>query len=102
MGGEYSQLSHRRKLLIAEIRSNSPASDNGLFSFISSTTEHVRKVDIEKSGRDIGMFINLCRGDEHKVEDVFGVNLPRLRKLKAKYDPKKIWSKGCVIEPDFS
>jgi Berberine and berberine like len=64
--------------------------------------EYVREVDIEKSGRDNGVFINLCQGNEDKIEDVFGVNLPRLRKLKAKYDPEKIWSRGYVIEPDFS
>jgi Berberine and berberine like len=79
----------------------SPASDDALFSFLSSTVDHIRKVDIEKSGRDIGGFINLCQ-DTEKVEDIFGVNLPRLRKLKAKYDPKKIWSRAHVIEPDFS
>lgn len=35
------------------------------------------------------------------VEEVFGDNLSRLKKVKAIYDPKKVWSKGWVIEPDF-
>ena len=83
-------------------RSSSPASDDAVVSFISSTAEYVRKFDVEKSGKDLGTFVSLSRGNEDKIEDVFGVNLPRLRKLKAKYDPNKIWCKAYVIEPDFS
>jgi FAD/FMN-containing dehydrogenase len=47
------------------------------------------------------MPLSYARGDE-APEDVFGTNLPRLRKLKAKYDPKNVWSKGFVIKPDFN
>ena len=83
-------------------RSSSPASDDAVVSFVSSTAEYVRKFDVEKSGKDLGTFVSLSRGNEDKIEDVFGVNLPRLRKLKAKYDPNKIWCKAYVIEPDFS
>lgn len=82
-------------------RSQSPTSDDAMLSFVSSTVEYVRKVNIEKSGRDTGIFVNLSRGDEDQ-KDIFGANLPRLRKLKAKYDPEVIWSKAHVIEPDFS
>jgi hypothetical protein len=28
-------------------------------------------------------------------------DVPLQRKLKAKYDGKQLWSKGCTIEPDF-
>lgn len=87
--------------LTARVRSQSPTSDDAMLSFVSSTVEYVRKVNIEKSGRDTGIFVNLSRGDEDQ-KDIFGANLPRLRKLKAKYDPEVIWSKAHVIEPDFS
>ncbi|GJE93919.1 FAD-binding domain-containing protein [Phanerochaete sordida] len=60
--------------------------------------EFVRQKNTELSGTDLGWFINMCQGDE-RPEDVFGANLPRLRKLKAKYDPHKVFSKGVVIEP---
>lgn len=66
--------------------------------FAKSTVEFVRQKNAELSGKDLGWFINMCQGDE-KPEDVFGENLTRLRKIKAKYDPKKVWSKGVVIEP---
>jgi hypothetical protein len=102
MGGECGTTISCHLFLISIIRSSSPASDDAVVSFVSSTAEYVRRVDTKKSGKDLGVFVNLSRGNEDKIEDVFGVNLPRLRKLKAKYDPKKIWSKGYVIEPDFS
>ena len=35
------------------------------------------------------------------MRSCLGENLSRLRKVKAKYDPKKVWSKGLVIEPLF-
>lgn len=43
-------------------------------------------------------FLNLCQGNE-LAEDVFGQNFPRLRGVKATYDPKKVFGKGIVIEP---
>ena len=49
----------------------------------------------------MGVWISMAQGDEG-AEAVFGANLPRLRKVKAKCDPKKLWSKGVVIEPDFN
>ena len=60
----------------------------------------MRAKNTELSGKDIGWFLNMCQGGE-RPEDVFGENLTRLRKVKAKYDPKKVWSKGVVIEPLF-
>jgi FAD/FMN-containing dehydrogenase len=53
-----------------------------------------------KTGKDLGVRLGYAAADE-APEDVFGVNLPRLRKLKAKYDPTNVWKKGLVIEPDF-
>lgn len=60
--------------------------------------QFVREKNAELSGQDLGWFVNMSQGTE-KPEDVFGEHLPRLRKIKAKYDPKKVWNKGFVIEP---
>ncbi|KAF9482343.1 FAD-binding domain-containing protein [Pholiota conissans] len=68
--------------------------------FVAESTEYMRRENRKKTGKDAGYFINFAQGEE-PIEEVFGPNLPRLRKLKAKYDPKKVWSKGCLIEPDF-
>ena len=77
------------------------ASDAGVESiraFTAEITQLVREKNAELGGKDLGWFLNLCQGEE-RAEDVFGENLPRLRKAKARYDPKKVWSKGVVIEP---
>jgi len=77
-----------------------PASDEGTRTFVSSIVDYIRKADALKTNNDLGFAFNFAAGDE-APEDVFGDNLPRLRKLKAKYDPTNVWSKGLVIEPDF-
>ena len=66
--------------------------------FTASVVQFVREKNAELAGQDMGWFLNMCQGHE-KPEDVFGENLTRLRKAKAKYDPTKVWSKGLVIEP---
>ena len=89
----------RLKLFIVP-RSTTDASVPAAKEFTESTARLVREKNAELSGRDLGWFVNMCQGDENP-EDVFGENLPRLRKIKAKYDPKNIWSKGLAIEPLF-
>ena len=66
--------------------------------FVNKVVTFVREKNAELSGRDLGRFLNMCQGSE-KPEDVFGDNYTRLRRVKAKYDPRKVWSKGVVIEP---
>ncbi|KAI0765190.1 FAD-binding domain-containing protein [Fomes fomentarius] len=67
-------------------------------TFTEEIVQFVRNKNAELSGQDLGWFLNLCQGNE-LAEDVFGRNLPRLQEVKAKYDPKKVFSKGIVIEP---
>ncbi len=67
-------------------------------TFTAEVVDLVRKKNAELAGQDLGWFLNLCQGDENP-EDVFGSNLVRLREVKAKYDPRKTFSKGFVIEP---
>lgn len=81
-------------------RSTTDAGVPAASAWAKSLAEFVREKNAELSGRDLGWFISMCQGDE-KAEDVFGPNLPRLRRLKAKYDPEKVWSKGVFIEPLF-
>ena len=79
-------------------RSTTDQSVEACKKFTAEVTQFVREQNAELSGHDLGWFLNLCQGDE-KPEDVFGSNLPRLRRIKAKYDPKKMFRKGVVIEP---
>lgn len=87
-------------LTYCTFRSRSAATDTVTRAFVSSTAAYIRQTNTEKAGKDLGVLGNFAQGDETS-EDVYGTNLPRLRQLKAKYDPKILWSKGLVIEPDF-
>ncbi|EKM53132.1 uncharacterized protein PHACADRAFT_259314 [Phanerochaete carnosa HHB-10118-sp] len=79
-------------------RSTTDAGVAAASDWTKSLSEFIRQKNAELSGKDLGWFINMCQGEE-KPEDVFGDNLPRLRKLKAKYDPQNVWSRGVAIAP---
>ncbi|KAH9945031.1 FAD-binding domain-containing protein [Epithele typhae] len=79
-------------------RSTTDDSVGACREFVASIVSLVREKNTELSGRDLGWAVNLCQGDE-KTEDIFGEHLPRLRAVKAKYDPHMIWNKGAVLEP---
>ncbi|KAH9849000.1 FAD-binding domain-containing protein [Lenzites betulinus] len=79
-------------------RSTTDASVDAARAFTEQIVQFVREKNAELSGQDLGWFVNMSQGTE-KPEDVFGEHLPRLRKIKAKYDPKNVWNKGFVIEP---
>ena len=68
--------------------------------FVNKVVTFVREKNAELTGSNLGLFLNMARGHE-RPEDLWGENLPRLRRIKAKYDPKKVFSKGVVIEPLF-
>ncbi|KAK6537951.1 hypothetical protein TWF694_010846 [Orbilia ellipsospora] len=44
----------------------------------------------------------LLTDGQEKLVSVFGGNLPRMKKLKAKYDPNLMWDKWYPVDPDFS
>jgi FAD/FMN-containing dehydrogenase len=87
-------------ILSLEIRTNNPAADVAVNEFVSTTVAFIRDKNAELSGKDFGLFFSMAQGDE-KPEDVFGDNLPRLRKLKGKYDPRNVFHKGVAILPAF-
>ncbi|KAF8066753.1 FAD-binding domain-containing protein [Lyophyllum atratum] len=84
-------------------RHSLPESDTPTLDFVARMTKLVQDTNVEKTGVRLLTppgFV-LAPGTV-SAEDVYGSNLPRLRKLKAKYDPKKVWSRSLVdIEPDF-
>ncbi|RPD55588.1 FAD-binding domain-containing protein [Lentinus tigrinus ALCF2SS1-7] len=79
-------------------RSTTDESVDACREFTSDVVQFVRAKNAELSGQDLGWFLNMCQGDE-KPEDVFGENLPRLRAVKATYDPGDVFNKGVSIEP---
>ncbi|KAF9559582.1 FAD-binding domain-containing protein [Agrocybe pediades] len=82
-------------------RSISESSEAVMRSFVAKTANEIRQFNTRKAGKDAGFFLNFAQGDE-TLEEVHGPNLPKLKKLKAKYDPKGLWRKGIYIEPDFN
>lgn len=82
------------------VRNTRPETDGVTQKFVKEVADYVRETNVRKTGRDLGVYLSMARGDEG-LEAVFGPNLPRLRRLKAKYDPTMFWTKGIVVEPDF-
>ncbi len=78
-------------------RSTTDESVEACRNFTADVVQFVREKNIELSGQDLGWFLNMCQGDE-KPEDVFGENLPRLRDIKNKYDPKNVFSRGVSLK----
>ncbi|KAG7087192.1 hypothetical protein E1B28_013173 [Marasmius oreades] len=69
--------------------------------WVSSITSLVRTSHLEKTGKALITPPSFALSPQSvPAEKIWGDNLPKLRKLKAKYDPKKVWSKGWCIEPD--
>ncbi|TFY79597.1 hypothetical protein EWM64_g4415 [Hericium alpestre] len=75
--------------------------DKTTYALVKDIADYIRQANTAHAGHDLGVLLSMAQGDE-PPEAVFGPNLPRLRKLKAKYDPKNVWKKGFAIEPDFS
>lgn len=70
--------------------------------WIREWTQYISRCSEERMGYKQAIPPNFGLGPEYEtVEEVYGSHLEKLRVLKAKYDPKKIWSRGWVIEPDF-
>lgn len=78
--------------------------------WVSKISQIVNEENEKKTGKRLGTPLSLyfapssgegkVAGGENGVKEIFGENLPRLKAVKAKYDPKKVWSRGWVVEPD--
>jgi hypothetical protein len=81
-------------------RHSSPTADAAANEWVTKITSYVKKSNIERTGisHPTPALIALENDD---IKEVYGKNYARLRKLKAKYDPLKVWNKGHIIEPDF-
>ncbi|KAG7093106.1 hypothetical protein E1B28_009392 [Marasmius oreades] len=89
--------------MTATARNTDPADDAQVAEWTSQVAKSVRQAQVQKTGNALPIPASLAQSPQTEtVEDVFGSNLPKLRTVKAKYDPGKVWSKGWVIEPDFS
>ncbi|KAF9264369.1 FAD-binding domain-containing protein [Marasmius fiardii PR-910] len=66
----------------------------------SGITNLVRNAQVQKAGKPLITPASFALNPQTvPPEKIWGSNLPKLRKLKAKYDPKKVWTKGWFIEP---
>jgi hypothetical protein len=83
-------------------RHSDPKDDEPTRQWIREQTRYISRCSEERTGHKFAIPPNLALSPGYEtVEEVYGSNLARLRVLKAKYDPKKVWSRGWVIEPDF-
>ncbi|KIJ42255.1 hypothetical protein M422DRAFT_254662 [Sphaerobolus stellatus SS14] len=73
-------------------RHSTPTNDGPTREWVSRTMSIINQANLEKEGFQFPIPTNFGLGTE-KPEDVYGVNVGRLRELKAKYDPKGIFGK---------
>ncbi|KAL0567059.1 hypothetical protein V5O48_014932 [Marasmius crinis-equi] len=84
--------------LVVTARNTDPTDDSKAKEWASKVASSVRRAQVEKTGKALTTPASFALSPETvKVEDVFGENLPRLKELKAKYDPERVWSRGWVI-----
>ncbi|KAA1475122.1 FAD-binding domain-containing protein [Dentipellis sp. KUC8613] len=80
-------------------RNTLPETDEAVSKFVASLANYMHSENTALLGRDLGIMVSIAQGDE-PVEVVFGQNVGRLRKVKAKYDPERVWKRGVVVEPN--
>ncbi|KAG6865596.1 hypothetical protein C0993_007919 [Termitomyces sp. T159_Od127] len=87
--------------MVAIPRYSNPSGDAKAVEWASSIGNLVRTAQVEKTGKSLITPASFALSPQTvPPENIWGDNLPKLRKLKAKYDPKKVFSKGWCIEPD--
>ncbi|PPQ72897.1 hypothetical protein CVT24_001494 [Panaeolus cyanescens] len=87
--------------VIAATRYSDPARDDDARNWAAGIGNLVRNAQVEKMGKPLITPAGFALNPEVVApEKVWGDNYPKLRKLKAKYDPGKVWSRGWCIEPE--
>ncbi|KAL0066808.1 hypothetical protein AAF712_006209 [Marasmius tenuissimus] len=84
--------------VVALSRNTDPKQDSAAKEWASKIATSVRQAQVEKTGKALATPASFALSPEAvSVEEMFGDNLPRLRELKKKYDPERVWSRGWVI-----
>ncbi|KAG6831322.1 hypothetical protein H0H87_005566 [Tephrocybe sp. NHM501043] len=95
-GGTAVRIREQNYWVAVQGRTDNSSTDGIVSNFVAETVAFIRSKNAELSGKDFGYFMNMAQGDENPA-DIFGDNLPRLSKLKAKYDPTNVFKKGVAI-----
>ncbi len=80
---------------------SSPQDDPAAYEWVAKTASYIKKANVDKKGTSVPIPSYTALQRHEGVADVYGKNYARLRKLKAKYDPEKVWNKGYTISPVF-
>lgn len=80
---------------------SSPQDDSVAYEWVAKTASYIKKANVDRTGTSVPTPAYTALHRHEDVADVYGKNYARLRKLKAKYDPGKVWNKGYTISPDF-
>ncbi|PPR06269.1 hypothetical protein CVT24_000888 [Panaeolus cyanescens] len=87
--------------VVAIPRYSDSARDEEAMNWAAGIGDLVRNAQVKKTGKALTTPASFALNPQVVTpEQVWGDNYPKLRKLKAKYDPKKVWSRGWCIEPD--
>ncbi|KAH6997370.1 hypothetical protein EDB80DRAFT_814593 [Ilyonectria destructans] len=90
----------KHHMCIASEEHKDTAGDKRAESWVH-TMNNVTRSYQAKYATDLGVNGNACILTE-KSEDVWGTNYPRLRRIKAKYDPNQVFNRYFPIEPEHS
>ncbi|EEU37678.1 uncharacterized protein NECHADRAFT_87455 [Fusarium vanettenii 77-13-4] len=82
---------------LASEEHNDISGDERAQSWVHDMIEVARSYQ-RKYAKDLGVNGNACSSKE-KSEDVWGQNYPRLQRIKAKYDPDRVFNRYFPIEP---
>ncbi|KAI8649943.1 FAD-binding PCMH-type domain-containing protein [Fusarium sp. Ph1] len=84
-------------ICLASEEHNDISGDERTQSWVHDMIEVARSYQ-RKHAKDLGVNGNACSSKE-KSEDVWGQNYPRLQRIKAKYDPGRVFNRYFPIEP---
>ncbi|KAH6949389.1 hypothetical protein BKA56DRAFT_603285 [Ilyonectria sp. MPI-CAGE-AT-0026] len=85
-------------MLLISAEHNEAKNDAVALDWVHETAQLVRQRQVKDWGKDLGVWANACMLNETS-EDCWGLNYPRLQKLKAKYDPTCVFNRFFPIEP---
>ncbi|EWC45569.1 hypothetical protein DRE_05427 [Drechslerella stenobrocha 248] len=97
-------------LIAADLMWDDPKLDGEILlearDLIATVRQAIKDSNEQTGIADVGAHVGattlyaLISDGEEKLVSVFGKNLPRMKRLKAKYDPNVMWDKWYPVEPD--